>query len=149
MASEDGRQTCEWIPRMPSAMTDSELPKNLLLLIQNGIPTLPAAELLVFLARHPEKAWKCEEIVGAIRPAAVTIPEGEKYLAAFEAQGLIRGDSGLFQFAPASPELKDAVLALVHAYDERPVTLIRTIYALADSKIQSFADSFKLNKDSP
>jgi len=36
------------------------------------------------------------------------------------------------------------VRTLARAYQERPVTLIRVIYALRDTKIQSFADAFKL-----
>jgi hypothetical protein len=38
------------------------------------------------------------------------------------------------------------VRTLAQAYNERPVTLIRMIYALRDPKIQSFADAFKLRK---
>ena len=35
---------------------------------------------------------------------------------------------------------------LAKAYEERPVTLFRIIYALRDSKIRSFADAFKVRK---
>ena len=44
------------------------------------------------------------------------------------------------------PELKAHVQTLAQAYEERPVTLIRLIYALRDRKIRSFADAFKLRK---
>ena len=33
---------------------------------------------------------------------------------------------------------------LARAYKERPVTLIRMIYALRDQRIRSFADAFRL-----
>jgi len=36
---------------------------------------------------------------------------------------------------------------LAQAYEQRPVTLVRLIYALRDRSIQSFADAFKLRKD--
>ena len=39
------------------------------------------------------------------------------------------------------------VRTLAQAYNDRPVTLTRMIYALRDPKIQSFADAFKLRKD--
>jgi hypothetical protein len=48
---------------------------------------------------------------------------------------------------PADPALQAHVKTLAQAYEERPVTLIRLIYALRDSKIRSFADAFKLKKD--
>jgi hypothetical protein len=38
------------------------------------------------------------------------------------------------------------VRTLAQAYKRRPVTLIRVIYALRDTKIQSFADAFKLTR---
>jgi hypothetical protein len=38
------------------------------------------------------------------------------------------------------------VRTLAQAYRERPVTLIRVIYALRDSRIQSFADAFRLRR---
>ena len=49
----------------------------------------------------------------------------------------------------ALPEAgSDAYLrTLAQAYEQRPVTLIRLIYALRDSKIRSFADAFKLRKN--
>jgi hypothetical protein len=39
------------------------------------------------------------------------------------------------------------VTQLAKVYNERPVTLIRMIYALKDTKIQSFADAFKIRKE--
>ena len=49
-----------------------------------------------------------------------------------------------YQYRPASEILAAHVRTLSQAYNERPVTLIRMIYALRDLKIQSFADAFKL-----
>ncbi|MGH8733196.1 MAG: hypothetical protein ACREVB_05890 [Burkholderiales bacterium] len=47
---------------------------------------------------------------------------------------------------PDDPALKAHVQTLVQAYEQRPVTLFRLIYALRDGKIRSFADAFKLRK---
>jgi hypothetical protein len=44
------------------------------------------------------------------------------------------------------PAFQAHVATLAQAYEERPVTLIRLIYALRDRKIRSFADAFKLRK---
>ena len=48
------------------------------------------------------------------------------------------------QYRPRGGELDAHVATLAQAYRERPVTLIRVIYALRDHKIQSFADAFRL-----
>jgi hypothetical protein len=98
------------------------------------------------MVHHP-KPWKPREIVRAIEPAIITPAAVEEYFAVFKANGLIAGqpEEG-FHYAPVSPELAAAVSALERAYNERPVTLIRTISTLADARIRSFADSFKLKE---
>ena len=50
------------------------------------------------------------------------------------------------QYKPGSELLRAHARTLDQAYRERPVTLIRVIYALRDSRIQSFADAFKLRR---
>jgi hypothetical protein len=129
-------------------MTGSEFTEQLLRFIGTAIPTFPAAELLLFLSRHPDRQWAPEEIVSAVQPTVITTSAVKEYLALFQATGLVHEpQTGCFQYQPASVELEASVQALAQAYNERPVTLIRTIYKIADNKIQSFADSFRLKKD--
>lgn len=125
-------------------MTD--LPEHLLSFLQAAVPSFPAAELLVFLASH-RGPWKSSALAHAVEPMSIAADESDKYLALFKSAGLLADQPGGFVFAPATPELDAAVAALGQAYNERPVTLIRTINALADHKLQSFADAFKLKKD--
>jgi hypothetical protein len=129
-------------------MTEANLSEKLLRFIQASLPTFTAAELLLFLAQHRDGAWKPEAIVARIQPTQIALPAVREYLLLFRSQGLVveRPDDA-FQYEPATPELEDAVSALSRAYNERPVTLIRTIYTIADAKIQSFADSFRLKKE--
>ena len=100
-------------------MEDAQFSDAFCRFVQTHIPTVDAAEALIALFRSPEA-----------RSEAV-----DEYGAAFRA-------AGLFDNA----ELKAHVATLAQAYDERPVTLVRLIYALRDSKIRSFADAFKLRK---
>jgi hypothetical protein len=46
----------------------------------------------------------------------------------------------------ASEQVDAHVRTLTQAYKERPVTLFRVIYALRDTKVQSFADAFRVRK---
>jgi len=126
----------------------SELSKNLLNFLQSNIPAFPAVELLLFLSNQPKKRWKPTEIIEKIKPIVISPSLVQEYLALFKARGLLEGDPEAgFCFAPASEHLQIVVSELAQAYNERPVTLIRTIYALAENKIQSFADSFRLKSD--
>lgn len=89
------------------------------------------------------------ELIEALQPTAVTEPVVREFLALFRSQGILfETPEGSILYRPDSPALERALGLLVRAYNERPVTLIRTVYAIADAKkIQAFADAFKINKD--
>jgi hypothetical protein len=128
-------------------MMAGELPQTLLDFIHRCIPTYQAAEVLLFFAAHHDRDFSAEEIVVAMRPVIITVPAAREYLAVFTARQLISESNGRFRYGPTSLQLEHGIGELVHAYNEKPVTLIRAIYRIADSNIQSFADSFKFRKD--
>jgi len=128
----------------------SDLPEDLQQLLQTHVPSFPAAEVLVFLAQHRSESWTANAVGQAMRPSSLSPQDIQEYLALFHAHGLIAGNPDTsYQYQPADPKIGSAVESLVKAYNEKPVTLIRTIYALADRKLRSFADAFKLKEDHP
>jgi hypothetical protein len=130
-------------------MAPFDLPETLLHFIHSCLPTFTAAELLLFLHQRRDQTWTPETIASTISPTSITVSAAKEYLILFETCGLVtENEPGLYQYAPNSPTLEDNVHTLLRAYNERPVTLIRTIYTIADSKIQSLADAFKLKRDS-
>lgn len=127
-------------------MSDSELSDEIRQLISACVPDMDALELLVFLASKRAQDWESTGIEAAHRaidPAAV-----RRHLIQFRDHGLVvLTDAGVVRFQPADETLESAVAALRIAHNERPVTLIRTVYSIADTqKIQSFADAFRLKK---
>ena len=127
-------------------MNDSELSEEIRALIHSSVPDLDALELLIVLACQTPRVWTAETLGDAIRPIKESALR--QYLALFQEQKLVETPSpGDVVYKPASAALASAVAGLCRAYNERPVTLIRTIYSIADSrKIQAFADAFKLKK---
>lgn len=123
------------------------LSTSLIDFIHRYVPTYQAAEVLLFFAAHPDRDFSAEEIVVAMRPVVITVPAIEEYTSLFANKGLIRQAQGRYTYSPTSAELERGIGELAHAYNEKPVTLIRFIYRLTDSTIQSFADSFKLRED--
>ena len=89
------------------------------------------------------------ELIEAMRPAGVSALVVRESVALLRAQGIFaETPDGRIRYRPDSPAMESAVGLLLRAYNERPVTLIRTVYAIADAKkIQAFADAFKLKKD--
>jgi hypothetical protein len=123
------------------------LSPSLIDFIHQCVPTYQAAEVLLFFAAHPDANFSHEEIVVAMRPVVITVPAVKEYTSLFVNKGLIHQAHGRYTYGPSTEELERGIGELAHAYNEKPVTLIRFIYRLADSTIQSFADSFKLRED--
>ena len=115
--------------------------------LQRSIRTVNAAELLLLLCRQPERSWTTHELATQLEPAAsMTETDAAKDLEMFEQGGLVApaDDERRFRYRPGSAELDAHVRTLAKLYNERPVTLIRLIYALRDAKIKTFADAFRI-----
>lgn len=127
-------------------MADNALPAEVRQLIARHLATMEQVDVLLFLARAPEQWHSSEEIRTALRidesgVAARTFDE-------LRAAGLVEADGGhptRYRYAPANAREKAAVELLALAYNERPVTLVRAIYA-RPTPAQSFADAFRLRK---
>jgi hypothetical protein len=126
---------------------DAQFSDDFCRFVQTSVPSVDAAELLLLLRRDPGRSWSAGEIVAALKPAALTEADVARYLDTFLARGVLsQGADKRVQFQPASDELAGHARTLAQAYSERPVTLIRVIYALRDAKIRSFADAFNLRR---
>jgi hypothetical protein len=124
-------------------MEDAQFSDEFCRFLQTTVPSVDAAELLLRLHRDPARWWSAAELTAA--PLAEA--DLARYLETLQARGLIANDPDQrVQYQPASAVLDSYVRTLAQAYSERPVTLIRVIYALRDSKIRSFADAFKLRR---
>jgi hypothetical protein len=107
-------------------MEDADFSDEFCRFVQGSLPSVDAAELLLAAFRDPGQA---------LQPG--------KHADGWRAAGLL--DEAL-RYRPASAALGAHVEMLAQAWEERPVTLIRLVYALRDGKIRSFADAFKLRK---
>jgi hypothetical protein len=127
-------------------MEDAAFSDEFFRFLRVAVPTVDAAEVLLLLHRERERWWSADELVGALAPSvSLSASSAAACFAVFQASGLVAaGPDKRVQYRPGSGELDAHVRTLAQAYSERPVTLIRVIYALRDSKIQSFADAFRL-----
>lgn len=125
-------------------MDDLEFTDEFCRFLQETITAVDAAELLLWYRGHPGRAFALEETVAKLGPG-ISVDDAEKYLKRFEARGLLAQLDGGYRYRPES-ELAPQVEKLALAYNQRPVTLIRVIYAFRDSSIRSFADAFRLRK---
>jgi hypothetical protein len=129
-------------------MEDSDFSDEFCRFIQTTLPSVTSAEVLLHVYTGREQTWDPREIPARL-PAGVVVSEADirSGLDLLRARGLISvGPDGRIQYRPESGALDAMVQTLARAYNERPVTLIRMIYALRDSKIRSFADAFKIRR---
>jgi hypothetical protein len=125
-------------------MADVEFSDEFCRFLQGAIPAVDAAELLLVFHARPEAWLGVQEAIGKLGPG-ISRGDMEKYLENFVARELLDAAEGRYRYRAGSPAAAH-VDTLSQAYQQRPVTLIRVIYALRDSKIQTFADAFKLRK---
>ena len=126
-----------------------ELSEDVRRLILASVPSLDALELIIGLVRRAPAVMTPDMLdreLGARRQGSEAIV---RYFQSLQTQGIVaEGPPGLFGYRPLNAELDRAVQGLLRAYNERPVTLIRTVYALADQRrLQAFSDAFRLRKD--
>ena len=113
--------------------------------LQTHVPAVEAAELLFVYLRDPARPLTLGEAIRALGPG-ISEADAERYLGALRNDLLAPTEGGAFRYQPANAELDAQAGKLARLYRERPVTLIRVIYGLRDSKIQSFADAFRLRR---
>jgi DNA-binding IclR family transcriptional regulator len=127
-------------------MTDPDVTEGLRSFIRECVPNVDAIELLLAMAEHPERKFGIRDLFTKIRGTDAPEAMLRKYLASFERCGAISQQDGGYRFAPANSDMASIVQALARLYTERPVTLVRLIYALREERIRAFADAFKLKK---
>jgi hypothetical protein len=115
--------------------------------LQRCVANVDAAELLLAMFRSPERWWRPAELSVQLESiASLSEADVARALEAFQSCSLITRDSEQRVRYRPSPSHDSHLASLARLYVERPVTLFRTIYALRDTKINTFADAFKLRR---
>jgi hypothetical protein len=129
-------------------MEDVEFSDDFCRFLQTSIPAVEAAEILLYLRRNADRGHSVRDIAAGLKPGtSVSEADAEKHLDGLRARDLVALDAEKrARFQPATDALRAHSDNLAVAYTERPVTLIRMIYALRDSKIKTFADAFRIKR---
>jgi hypothetical protein len=127
-------------------MEDKEFSDDFCRFLQASVPSVDAAELLLLFERNPDAFWTAADAATAVG-GTLSAQDASRHIEQFVGSGLVQlGDDQRARYQPATPDANAMVLTLAQAYRQRPVTLIRVIYALRDSKVKSFAEAFRIRK---
>lgn len=124
------------------------LPEDTKRFLEVNIDSLDQLEILRVLGEDPQKEWRAANLAREAQAAPQTIGT---HLTVLQARGLLTlqtRDAELFcRYGAANSELAERLARLLQVYRERPVTIIKLIYASARDPLRSFADAFRLKEE--
>lgn len=130
-------------------MRRTEVPDDIRRFILTSVPSVPYLEAILLLRAEPDVGWDVPRLAARLYVAE---RQAAELLAALAAAGIARsedqGDTALFRYAPATPELRERVDAVARAYSANLVEVTDLIHTRIDKRAQQFADAFRLRKDS-
>ncbi|HEU5100026.1 MAG TPA: hypothetical protein VFU22_13450 [Roseiflexaceae bacterium] len=124
------------------------IPEELKQFIFASFESVDQLRMLLLLQASPERGWSPLSVSAKLylQPGVVQVG-----LDTLQRKGFLAvhdQSDPRYRYQPASTELEQMVRAVVKLDQTRPVTLIKLIYARPKDALQSFADAFKLRRDS-
>ncbi len=125
-------------------MSDISLPPQLVALIRQAVNSLWALELLLFVRNNRAASWSIDQLVRELRGSHPMVAD---LLIDLHRSGLLERAGDRYRYAPARPELEALVDELVRLSVDRPVAVRNAILAAPNSRVQVFADAFRIKKE--
>ena len=129
-------------------MADDVIPDNIKQFVLKNIDSIAELEGLLMLRSHPQKEWTMEMLA---RSLYIGEPQAMLLLARLLEQGFIvvKGSDAAprYQYQPKSAEWRDRVEQLAELYKKYLVPITNLIHSKPKSRVQKFADAFRLRKD--
>lgn len=124
---------------------DADFSDTFCAFLQLCVTSVDAAEVLLVLWRKPTSTWSINELATYLIPMGnVSEQEVTRCIEGFQERGLIsRTDDARVSYR-STPDFDMHVENLARLYVQRPVTLVRMIYALRDTKMKTLADAFRI-----
>jgi hypothetical protein len=130
-------------------MGRAEIPEDIRRFILTSVPSVPYLEAILLLRTDPDVGWDVPRVAARLYVAE---RQAAEVLTALAAAGITsgedQGETTLFRYAPATPELRERIDALAQAYSANLVGVTDLIHSRGDKRAQQFADAFRLRKDS-
>jgi hypothetical protein len=126
-----------------------EFSSDVKLFIDQNIESLAQLEALLLLRQDPKRSWQAEEIAKALYLPPEMVGT---LLADFVRRGFARivpSAELCYSYNMADANLNLLIGRVADAYRERRVAVISLIYSKPTNKVQTFADAFRLRKETP
>lgn len=123
-------------------------PEDVVRFLSTHVESIDQLEILRVFGEAPEREWSATALAAEVQ----TSPRAAMaHVAALRGRGLLHteaiGQDVVCRYSPATPELDARVRRVLQFYRERPVSMIKLVYAQADDPLRAFADAFRLRKE--
>jgi len=120
-------------------------PADVVSFLDSHVESIDQLEILRILGEAPSRAWPIASLATEVQTPARDLAG---HLTALRERGLLNlegaGADSVWRYAPATPELATILLRVLQIYRERPVSMIKLVYARADDPVRAFANAFRL-----
>jgi hypothetical protein len=127
---------------------DGDFPAELKQFIAQYVESLAQLEALLILRQDSQKQWNSPELAQRLY---ITPDMCEAILVDLERRGFAAraADGQAFRYQPRDRALDQLVGDLGTIYQQRRVAVITEIYSKPVTKVQTFADAFRLRREEP
>jgi hypothetical protein len=128
-------------------MSNHVIPDDVAQFILAKIDSVAQMEALLLLRSKPEEQWSIQTLA---RGLYITEEQTADLLSRFCAEGfliLTASEPALYLYRPASPELRQMLDRLTEIYSKHLLPVTNLIHSKPKTRVQEFADAFKLRKD--
>ena len=123
------------------------LPTELSQFILEKIDSVAQLEALLLCRENPKTGWTLAELSNRLYISEAQAGEVLNRLSSERLLVPNPGEPDRYHFEPATQELSDVVAQLAEAYSKHLVPVTNLIHSKPKSRLQEFADAFRLRKD--
>jgi predicted transcriptional regulator len=127
-------------------MADDLIPDDVKEFILEILDSVAQLEGLLLLRGNPEAGWKVEELAKRLY---IDREQAAKILEHLCTQGLLivkKAGSTTYHYQPESSELRQMVERLAETYSKYLVPVTNLIHSKPQTRVQQFADAFKIKR---
>ena len=128
-------------------MADDLIPDDVRQFIIDKIDSVAELEGLLLLRKNSEIEWNVETLAERLYTSR---QQTEKVLAHLYSLGFLAFNEGLppaYRYQPGSPKLAEMVDRVAEVYSKYLIPVTNLIHSKPETKVQQFADAFKLRKE--
>ena len=127
-------------------MAEDPIPERVKEFISENIDSIAELEALMLMFRNPAVGWSAASLAERLYSSPDQAEEAIAKLHALGLSDVKAKDPDTYHYRPLTPELGTMVEQIAETYSKYLVPVTNLIHSKPQTKVQQFADAFKLRK---